>query len=72
MRLAFERNYDAIFSAFLYFCMSGGDVGEDAYSMGLNQWTAFLVDCEIPDNSSKSCRASDLDTAFIVTNFEVR
>lgn len=70
MRLAFERNYDAIFSAFLYFCMSGNAIGEDAYSMGLNQWSAFLLDCEIPDKDSKHCRPSDLDTAFIVTNYE--
>jgi hypothetical protein len=70
VRQAFERNYDGLFCAFLYFCMSGSDIGEDAYSMGLNQWTAFLLDCEIPDNSTKDCRASDLDTIFIVTNFE--
>ena len=71
MRQAFERNYDAIFCSFLYFCMSGNDIGEDAYSMGLNQWSAFLLDCEIPDNDSKTCRASDLDTCFIVANYEV-
>ena len=70
VRQAFERNYDALFCAFTYFCITGNDVGEDAYSMGLNQWTAFLTDCEIPDNDSKTCRSSDLDTAFIVTNFE--
>ena len=33
-----------------YFCMGGGELGEDAYSMGSNQWSAFLADCEIPDN----------------------
>lgn len=70
MRTAFERNYDAIFSAFLYFGMTGNAVGEDAYSLGLNQWSAFLLDCEIPDNGSKHCRSSDLDTMFIVTNYE--
>jgi len=70
VRAAFERNYDTLFCGFNYFCMSGSDIGEDAYSLGFNQWSAFLADCEIPEPDSKLCRASDLDTAFIVTNFE--
>ncbi len=38
--------------------------------MNLNEYTSFLKDCSIPDNNSEFCRASDLDTLFIATNYE--
>ena len=54
----------------LHLYITGGTVGEAAYSMPLNQYTAFLYDCEIPDGKSKFCKMKDCDVMFITTNYE--
>jgi hypothetical protein len=38
--------------------------------MSLFQFIKFTQDCGIVDNKSTGCKASDLDTIFISTNFE--
>jgi len=65
-----SKNYEVFSRAFRYFCLTGNAIGEGCYSMPLNQYTAFLADCEIPLKGSKACKMSDLDTIFIATNFE--
>lgn len=70
IKAALVRQYDVICRAFSYFCLSGQAIGESCYSMSLNQYSAFLQDAEIPDQSSKECKMKDLDTMFISTNFE--
>ena len=60
-----------IFSVYAYYCGTGEAV-ETAmgFVMGIAEYNNFLRDCEIPDEDSRHCRTSDLDTIFISTNFE--
>ena len=38
--------------------------------MQLNAYSDFIADCDIEDKDSVSCKGSDLDSIFIVTNYE--
>ena len=62
------EHYKAWYSMFVYYSALGN---MDPYHMTLNPYTSFLDDCQIPDAESASCKRSNLDTIFIVCNYEV-
>jgi len=67
VRRTLAKHYGAIVSAFMYYA-SVGTGGE--FTMQLNEYSLFLEECKIPDNDRKSrAKRSDLDTIFIVCNF---
>jgi len=52
-------------SIFTYFAASGGDM----HYIELNQWTQFVSDIDVVDNSKKSyCKKADFDTMFIAVD----
>jgi hypothetical protein len=55
--------------AFTYYSVS---VSSLPFFMGLNEWTALLDECGIPDNETAGVKRSDLDTIFIVCTRKVR
>jgi hypothetical protein len=50
------------FTLFDYYAGFGGD-GD--LSMSINEWTAFVDDCQLADPKSKFCKRADLDRLFI-------
>jgi len=57
--------YEVIIRAFAYYCALGTG---GAFSMGLNEWTDFILQVDIPDPKSQRCRLKDCDTLFIKAN----
>jgi hypothetical protein len=53
-------------AAFMWYAALGNS---SPYHMSLNAYTAFMDDCQIPDNDSLYIKRSDCDTIFIVCNF---
>ncbi|KAK3255656.1 hypothetical protein CYMTET_35174 [Cymbomonas tetramitiformis] len=51
-------------------CMSGDSVGESAYSIKINTWNHLVKICYLADPKSAHCRAVDIDSAFVATNYE--
>ncbi|KAK3254449.1 hypothetical protein CYMTET_36334, partial [Cymbomonas tetramitiformis] len=62
--------YEGLCRIFVFYCMAGSTMGEKAFQMSLNQFSAFAKDARIPVEGSRHCRQSDLDTMFISTNYE--
>ena len=62
---ALQKNYQVIVQAFQYFSALG-----ESFDMQLNQYTAFVIDCNIPEKASKSCKQADCDRIFIASNYE--
>lgn len=69
VRATLQRHYQLLVPAFMYYSCSVSSV---PFFMGLNEFTALLDDCQIPDNESQGVKRSDLDTAFIVCTRKVR
>lgn len=55
-----------ITSTFMYYA---GVSGAAVNHLQLNNYTQWLDDTNVPDNESKACKRSDLDTLFIMSNF---
>lgn len=53
-------------------CEAQGIGAQVPFFMGLNEFTAFLDECHIPDNESQGAKRSDLDTVFIVCTRKAR
>lgn len=70
IKQAISRAYPVLYNAYYYFCVTGTDIGESAFSMSFNQWTEFLKDSEIPHPKSKNCNMANCDNIFVVSNFE--
>ncbi|KAK3251875.1 hypothetical protein CYMTET_38797 [Cymbomonas tetramitiformis] len=70
IKTAISRAYPVLYNAYYYFCVTGTDIGESAFSMSFNQWTEFLKDSEIPHPKSKNCNMANCDNIFVVSNFE--
>lgn len=68
VRATLQRHYQLLVPAFMYYSCSVSSV---PFFMGLNEFTALLDDCQIPDNESQGVKRSDLDTAFIVCTRKV-
>eukprot|EP00803_Ostreobium_quekettii_P010682 evm.model.scf_352.3 EVM.evm.TU.scf_352.3 scf_352:73256-77230(+) len=67
IKMAFKDNYAYMTNVFDYYsCMGSGNI----FSMHLNEWGTLMVDCDIPESASTTCKLSHLDTVFIATNFE--
>ena len=62
------KHRELIYSTYSYYCAMGES--HDGFVMGALEYNAWLRDCGIPDEESRACRAGDLDTIFITTNFE--
>lgn len=69
VRAAFRDHYPALVQAFTFYSCS---VSATPFFMGLNEFTAFLDECKIPDNEVPGVKRSDLDTVFIVCTRKVR
>ena len=63
----FKQVWDDLYGAFMWYSLQGSG---DPYCMQLNAFSQFTDDCKIPDSESEKCKRSDLDTLFIVANFE--
>ena len=62
-----KKWYPLMCAAFDYYtCLGKGDM----FSISLNEWGVFLLNCEIPEEDSITCKLSNFDTIFIATNFE--
>jgi hypothetical protein len=55
--------YGTVVQAFTYYSVSVSSV---PFFMGLNEWSALMEICGVPDNDSPGAKRSDLDTIFIV------
>eukprot|EP00854_Cymbomonas_tetramitiformis_P011956 gene11956-14124_t len=66
----FLSHYGLISRLFTYMCMSGDSVGESAYSIKINTWNHLVKICYLADPKSAHCRAVDIDSAFVATNYE--
>ena len=69
VRDALRTWYSTIVQAFTYHSVS---VSAAPFFMGLNEWTALLDLCGIPDNETVGVKRSDLDTIFIVCTRKAR
>ena len=69
VRAAFREQYASLVQAFAYYSAS---VSAAPFFMGLNEFTAFLDECRIPDNEVAGVKRSDLDTIFIVCTRKAR
>eukprot|EP00892_Ulva_mutabilis_P009697 jgi/Ulvmu1/709/UM010_0081.1 len=63
VRDTLQRHYRLLVPAFMFYSCSVSTV---PFFMGLNEFTALLDECHIPDNESQGVKRSDLDTVFIV------
>lgn len=68
VRAVFAKYYSIFVPAYVFYACS---VSGSSFHMALNSFTQFLDDCQIPDNDSVGVKRSDLDTVFIVANFQV-
>jgi hypothetical protein len=68
LRAVLQRYYTLLVPAFMFYSCS---VSAMPFFMGLNEFTAFLDECAIPDNESQGVKRSDLDTVFIVCTRKV-
>jgi hypothetical protein len=64
-----QHRYELLVPTFMYYSCS---VSAMPFFMGLNEFTAFLDECAIPENESQGVKRSDLDTIFIVCTRKVR
>ena len=64
---SFKSVWDDLYGCFMWYSLQGSG---DPYCMQLNSFAQFTDDCKIPDQESEKCKRSDLDTLFIVANFE--
>ena len=67
MASVFKKFYHVFVPVFVFYCCSASG---SSFHMSLNAFTQFLDDCCIPDVESQSVKRSDLDTVFIVANFQ--
>jgi hypothetical protein len=68
VRATFHASYSILVQAFTFYSVS---VLAIPFFMGLNEFTAFLDVCKIPDNETPGIKRSDLDTIFIVCTRKV-
>jgi hypothetical protein len=68
VRAVLLRHYALLVPTFMFYSCS---VSALPFFMGLNEFTAFLDECHIPDNESQGVKRSDLDTTFIVCTRKV-
>ncbi|KAK3240414.1 hypothetical protein CYMTET_49742 [Cymbomonas tetramitiformis] len=66
----FKDRYILICQIYFYYSVTGGKVGESAFSMTINQWNKIVKDCKLVDPKSKHCKQADIDMAFTITNYE--
>ena len=59
------QNHDAVCLIFSYYASMGGS---SILTIGLNQWTQFLVDFKLVQKKSKYCKKSDMDRVFIAVD----
>lgn len=64
----FSKYYRHFVPCYVFYACS---VSGSSFHMALNSFTQFLDDCNIADNDSMAVKRSDLDTIFIVANFQV-
>lgn len=69
VRAMLQRHYSLLVPVFMFYSCSVSSV---PFFMGLNEFTALLDDCQIPDNESQGVKRSDLDTVFIVCTRKVQ
>lgn len=68
VRAVLLKHYTLLVPAFMFYSCS---VSAMPFFMGLNEFTALLDECAIPDNESQGVKRSDLDTVFIVCTRKV-
>ena len=69
LRATLYKWYSTLSAAFAYYAVS---VSSAPFFMGLNEFSALLKDCNIPDNEVTGCKVSDLDTIHMVCCKKVR
>ncbi|KAK3248905.1 hypothetical protein CYMTET_41646 [Cymbomonas tetramitiformis] len=65
-----DTHFEFVSMVFDFFSVSGNTIGEAAYSMRLNSWNRLVKICSFADPKSARCKQTDIDTAFVATNFE--
>jgi hypothetical protein len=63
VRAALLAHVETLYSVYGYYCATGD--AYDGFCLGLNEFSRFVDDCEIPEPASKGCRKTDLLTIFI-------
>jgi len=64
-----KKKHKLLRKAFMFYAGMGSG---DPFCLGLNSYTSFLEESNIPDRDSKQCKRSDCDTLYIVANFSTK